>query len=89
MSTLSLPSGSYRSFSFSQRLLKVWLPAAQRQLEAAWAAFQAPPVREPRTVSELLDYAQTYESSQPSFAADLRAAALHHESEVLARQAKY
>jgi hypothetical protein len=89
MSTLSLPSGAYRTTSFSQRLLKVWLPAAQRQLEAAWTAFSTPPVREPRNVSELLDYAQTFESSQPSFAADLRAAALHHESEVLARQAKY
>ncbi|MEY2686413.1 MAG: hypothetical protein RL375_611 [Pseudomonadota bacterium] len=89
MSTLSLPSGVYRSSSFSQRLLKVWLPAAQRQLEAAWAAFSTPPAREPRTVSELLDYAQTYESSQPSFAADLRAAALYHESEVLAREARY
>lgn len=89
MSTLSLPSGVYRTTSFSQRLLKVWLPAAQQQIEAAWATFSTPPVREPRTVSELLDYAQTFESTQPSFAADLRAAALHHESQVLARQGKY
>jgi hypothetical protein len=89
MTTLSLPSGSYRTTSFSQRLLKVWLPAAQKQLQAAWAAFSIPPVHEPRTVSELLDYAQTFEATQPSFAADLRAAALYHESEVLAREAKY
>ncbi|MFM2069110.1 MAG: hypothetical protein RLZZ584_4019 [Pseudomonadota bacterium] len=89
MSTLSLPSGVYRSSSFTQRLLKVWLPAAQRQVEAAWAAFSTPPQREPGNVAELLAFAQTYESTQPSYAADLRAAALHHESEMLAREAKY
>jgi hypothetical protein len=89
MSTLSLPSGAYRSSSFTQRLLKVWLPAAQRQVEAAWVAFTTPPNHEPSNVAELLAYAQTFESTQPSYAADLRAAALHHESQMLAREAKF
>jgi hypothetical protein len=89
MSTLSLPSGAYRSTSFSQRLLKVWWPAAQRQLDAAWLAFSTPPRREPRTVGELLEFAQTYESSQPSYAADLRAAALYHEAGMQAREARF
>jgi hypothetical protein len=89
MSTLSLPSGAYRSSSFTQRLFKVWLPAAQRQVEAAWLAFSTPPNREPSNVAELLAYAQTFESTQPSYAADLRAAALHHESQMLAREAKF
>jgi hypothetical protein len=32
---------------------------------------------EPRTPEELIEWANSYEATQPSYAADLRAAALH------------
>lgn len=35
--------------------------------------------REPRTAEELIEWAHTYESTQPSYAADLRAAALRYQ----------
>ena len=42
---------------------------------------------EPRTAEELLEWAQSYEATQPSYAADLRAAALH--AQQIAGGAKY
>jgi hypothetical protein len=38
-----------------------------------------PAEREPRTVEELLVWADRYESTQPSYAADLRAIARRHQ----------
>jgi len=49
--------------------------AAQRVVD--FFSFSAPVV--PETVSHLLDLAEQYERSQPSYAADLRHAALNHE----------
>jgi GTP:adenosylcobinamide-phosphate guanylyltransferase len=42
---------------------------------------------EPRTAEELLEWAHSYEATQPSYAADLRAAALH--AQEIAGGAKY
>jgi hypothetical protein len=42
---------------------------------------------EPRTAEELIEWANSYEATQPSYAADLRAAALH--SQEIAGRAKY
>lgn len=46
------------------------------QTVTAW--FSEPQTREPRTAEELLDWAAQYEATQPSYAADLRAAARRH-----------
>lgn len=46
------------------------------QMAAAW--FTEPQPREPQTAEELLEWAHQYEDSQPSYAADLRAAARRH-----------
>ncbi len=37
---------------------------------------------EPQTAEELLEWAAQYEATQPSYAADLRAAALNHQNHV-------
>ncbi|WP_293996900.1 hypothetical protein [Sphaerotilus sp.] len=42
---------------------------------------------EPRTPEELIEWANSYEATQPSYAADLRAAALH--AQQIAGGAKY
>lgn len=42
---------------------------------------------EPRTAEELIEWANSYEATQPSYAADLRAAALH--AQEIAGGAKY
>ena len=55
------------------------LPTFGESLSAAvssvFAAFARTADRSPRTASELLELADRYEATQPSFAADLRAAA--------------
>ncbi|RZS54647.1 hypothetical protein [Sphaerotilus mobilis] len=43
---------------------------------ATW--LNADPQREPRTPEELIAWAEQYESTQPSYAADLRAIAKRH-----------
>lgn len=45
---------------------------------AAADLLAAPTQREPRNAEELLEWAAQYEATQPSYAADLRAAALRH-----------
>ncbi|MEY4751433.1 MAG: hypothetical protein RIQ60_3647 [Pseudomonadota bacterium] len=40
--------------------------------------FQTTPRSQPRTAQELLAWAEQYEATQPSYAADLRSAALNH-----------
>jgi hypothetical protein len=89
VSTLSLPSGVYRSTSISQRFSKVWLPALLSALDTTLTIFSAPKTREPRTVAELLDYAQQHEASEPAFAAELRAAALNHEARQQSHAARF
>ena len=87
MSTLSIPSGSYRSpasRAFTTRLQRPVfhsLHAAGSAGVAVWSGI----VRslelqevEPTTPEELLAYAGRFETTQPSYAADLRAAALRH-----------
>lgn len=88
MSTLSLPSGSYRSpasVALTTRLQRAVfrvlhglgsvVMAAASGLERRFAVSAA---HEPTNAQELLEYAGRFEKTQPSYAADLRAAALHH-----------
>lgn len=88
MSTLSIPSGSYRSpasLALTTRLQR----AVFRTLHAVGAIavaavdgigrrLAAGEATEPTNAHELLAYAGRIEKTQPSYAADLRAAALHH-----------
>lgn len=85
MSTLSLPSGSYRSSSNAalthrlQRFAFRFLHRVGSAGVAAWEALMQGPApfgREPGNAAELRAYADLFESSQPGFAADLRAVAM-------------
>ncbi len=50
--------------------------ALAKPLASINAWLQGPAMERPRTAQELIEYARSIEASQPSFAADLRAAAL-------------
>jgi hypothetical protein len=52
--------------------------AVGRSLRALASLFQTANRSQPRTAQELLAWAEQYEATQPSYAADLRAAALNH-----------
>jgi len=88
MSTLSLPSGSYRTpapFALTTRLKRVIFRSLHAVGSVALSAahglerrLAAPDAVEPTNAQELLEYAGRFEKTQPSYAADLRAAALHH-----------
>jgi hypothetical protein len=53
-----------------------------RALRSVANLFPADVRREPQTAEELLEWAAQYEATQPSYAADLRAAALNHQNHV-------
>lgn len=85
MSTLSLPSGSYRSpasVALTTRLQRAvfrTLHAVGSAGLAVWSGIARslePREFEPSSPEELLAYAGRIEKTQPSYAADLRAAAL-------------
>jgi hypothetical protein len=88
MSTLSLPSGSYRSpasVALTTRLQRAVFRTLHAVGSVAVAAvnglerrFTLPEAAEPTNAQELLEYAGRFERTQPSYAADLRAAALQH-----------
>jgi hypothetical protein len=50
--------------------------AVRRGLDRVLATVLPDAHREPQTAAELIEWARSYEQSQPSYAADLRAAAL-------------
>ncbi len=52
--------------------------AAIRALRSVASLLHTTTPREPRDAQELLDWAEQYAQTQPSYAADLRATALHH-----------
>lgn len=60
----------YLSVVVAEGLSKGW-----QDLVTRIAEFNRP--YEPRNAAELIEWAATYEATQPSYAADLRAAALH------------
>jgi hypothetical protein len=47
-------------------------------VQSVASLFQPADRSQPRNAQELLAWAEQYEATQPSYAADLRAAALHH-----------
>jgi hypothetical protein len=87
MSTLSLPSGSYRSpaaTAFNIRLQRTAVRFLQGVGAAGvtlWNRITEEPgayPAEPTNAQELLEHAFRLEATQPSYAADLRAVALRH-----------
>jgi hypothetical protein len=87
MSTLSIPSGSYRSpasLALTTRLRRAvfhLFHAVGSAGVAVWSGIgRSLELREaePTNAEELLEYAGRFEKTQPSYAADLRAAALRY-----------
>lgn len=68
----------HRSGSTATRALAV-LSSGWQALVASIAASARP--QEPRTAEELIEWARAYEASEPSYAADLHAAALRYQAE--------
>ncbi|PXW93833.1 hypothetical protein C7444_11739 [Sphaerotilus hippei] len=66
-------SGAMPGARFFGNAFAALLKGADQAVQAIFHA--APVVREPQTAGELIEWAQAYEKSQPSYAADLRAAA--------------
>jgi hypothetical protein len=55
--------------------------AISRTIDSLSSLLSARQSHEPRTADELLEWAHQYESTQPSYAADLRAAALRFQNQ--------
>jgi hypothetical protein len=68
----------YRPVSTGEQLLDLFRTGAARL--QTWLASTSRS-QEPRTAEELIEWAHHYEATQPSYAADLHAAALRYQEE--------
>jgi len=76
MTTITLPSGqTARSADLLAPTLADWLARAILKLQSYGHLLRMPAPGVPEATAQLLRMAEAYESTQPSYAADLRAAA--------------
>lgn len=75
---MSVTTMTFPQTSAAEALAGAVVRAATRALRSVASLLQTAAMREPRDAQELLDWAEQYAASQPSYAADLRAAAMHH-----------
>lgn len=77
---MAIPSQMYgrRSESLIVRAHRVVQQQIQSMLD--WLEASARP-REPQTAEELIEWANAHRATQPSYAADLYAVALHHQAQ--------